>query len=338
MRESFAIAVLLLGCSSSATTTTGGQDAAATDVATGISADQACSDAANAGCKKLDACRVNGVALRFGSMDTCVARTKANCLSGMGAADTGRTPANEEACAVAYASASCTDYWQNTIAACQPPAGKRAAGAPCTYAGQCQSAFCSMATGAPCGTCAAQPTAGQSCATTQCGSGQVCVKSTSLCQPYGAAGAACDSSSDCQYGMACVAPASGAGTCQAAGQVINLACDRSAGPICDPLLGLYCSFEPKATAGKCIAELTTTSGFCGFTAGTATTGSTYTVCTGASQCTMAAGANTGTCVPNALEGKACDTTNGPACLAPARCVTPTGATAGTCQLPDPTKC
>ena len=332
--------LLCLGCGSSPASTGSTVDDAL-DSGSGISADQACSDAAQAQCQKLDACHVNGVALRYGSNALCISRVKANCLTSIGAPDTGRTPANEEACAAAYASATCADFVQNTIAACQPPAGTRAEGRACAYAGQCASAFCAFAPGAACGTCAAPTTPGQSCASSQCADGQTCLKAGAVCQPFGAVGDKCSTTSECQIGLTCVGAVSAtatAGTCMTGAEAVGAACDRTTGPQCDEVQGLYCSFVPKATAGSCVKYLTATSGACGYTAGVGTTGSSYTICLGGGQCIVPSGANAGTCVPDALDGKPCDTVNGPGCLTPARCVTLPGATTGTCTLPDPTVC
>ena len=336
MRAMILATVLMMACSS------GGADTGATDTSSGTSADQACTDSAKAQCQKLDACHVDGVAIRYGAMELCVSRVKANCLVALGAPNTGRTSDNQEACALAYAGASCADFVQGSIAACLPPAGTRAIGGPCTYSAQCQSAFCAIPTGTACGTCAASPTAGQSCASSQCGPGQQCQKATTSCQPFGAAGDKCSSTSECVVGLACVGASSASGTtgtCVVGAETLSAACDRTSGPQCDEVQGLYCSFTPKQTAGTCVKFLKATAGgACGFTAGSGTTGSSYTICTGASQCVVQAGANGGSCVGNALEGKPCDTTNGPACLSPARCITAPGLTSGTCQLPDPTQC
>lgn len=347
MRLGFLIATLIVaGCGSTAggsgsTSDVTADTATGTDATSGISADQACSDSANAQCQKLDACHVSGVSIRYGSTDVCVSRVKANCLSALGAANTGRTPDNDEACALAQPSASCSDFSQGTIAACQAPAGTRAVGNPCTFNAQCQSAFCAVAPGVACGTCAAVPTPGQSCTNTQCGPGQVCLKATSVCAPFGASGAACSFTAECEVGMTCVgavASTSTTGKCMTGAEVLAAACDRTSGPQCDEIQGLYCSFTPKATAGSCVKFLTATSGACGFTAGTATTGSSYTICLGGGECVIPTGQSAGSCVPDAPDGQPCDTVNGPFCLTPARCITSPGLTSGTCELPDPTKC
>jgi hypothetical protein len=289
---------------------------------------------------KLDACRVGGVALRYGDLGTCIARNQANCFLSLGAPDTGRTPANEEACAQAYAGASCADYIQNTIPACQPPAGVRKNGGPCSFSAQCQSAFCAMSSNVACGTCTPPPQVGQSCAATQCGNGQVCAAATMTCQPYGGASAACSTSSECEVGLDCVVPKSGSpGFCQQGGTMVGLACDHKVGPICDYLQGLYCSSTTMTTAGTCIPYLhAMPEQPCGYQAGTATTGASYTECVGGSTCIIPQGMSAGTCIADALEGQPCDNVNGPTCLSPARCITTPVGSNGTCQLVDPTTC
>ncbi len=334
-------ATLLAACGGTTDATSTTDDAASSDTAAAISADQACADSAQAQCQKLDACKVNGVAMRYGSSDVCIARVKANCLMAMGAPDTGRTAANQEACAVAEAAATCSDYLEGTIAACQAPAGTRALGAACSFSGQCQSAFCAITTGVACGVCAATPTLGQSCATSQCGSGQVCLRNNQTCAAYGAAGASCIATAECKTGLTCVgatASTNTTGTCQAGAETLGAACDHAKGPNCDDYQGLFCSIPPKTTAGTCSKYLTATTGTCGYAAGSGTTGATYTQCLGGAQCIIPTGSNAGTCVPDVIEGKPCDTTNGPGCLSPARCITAPGGTSGTCALPDPTKC
>jgi hypothetical protein len=327
------IALVLIGCGNKTSTPS-------TDLAMGLSADQACADVATAYCMKLDACHVRGVALRYGDTATCVQRVKMNCLPSLGAKDTGRTPANQEACALAYPSASCSDFSQGTIAACAPPPGLRTAGSPCTYSAQCQTAFCSFSPGSQCGMCAVAPSVGDSCADGQCAAGQVCAEATTTCQSYGAAGAACSRSSECAPGLGCVdVTMSMPGTCQPAQQSAGQACDRVAGPICDYLQGIYCSIPPMMSAGSCVSYLYATAGqMCGYTAGSGTMGSSYTECIGGSSCWIPTGMNAGTCIANAQDGAACDRMVGPGCLAPARCVVQGGGSAGTCQLPDPTVC
>jgi hypothetical protein len=304
-----------------------------------VTADQACSDAANASCAALDRCHANGVALRYGDMTTCLTRIRSNCLTSLGARGTGRTPESEEACAQATMAAACSDVVNSSIAACAPPAGTLANGAACNFPGQCASAFCGIAPGAKCGTCMAPPSPGSSCATNGCGPGLVCASGGMVCNAPGTAGAACASSDECQVGFACVGAAGGApGTCMAAAETLGAACDRKSGPQCDYLRGLYCSFPASSTSGTCVTYLSAMAGQpCGFVAGTGTSGSTFTVCVGGSSCVIATG-NAGTCVAYATDGKACDTAGGPRCLAPARCVISGGGTAGTCMLSDPTTC
>lgn len=307
--------------------------------ASGVSADQACTDTATAFCAKLDACHVGGVALRYGDMAICVARNRTGCLLSLGAPDTGRTPDNQQSCAAAYAGASCADFLQNAIAACQPPAGTRALYHPCAYSAQCHSGFCSLSPYNPCGRCAPVPAVGDSCTTSQCGGGQVCAEASSTCQPYGAAGAPCSTSGECQAGLGCVGAANGNGAGQCEPTAAGASGDRKAGPICDSLKGLYCSFMGTNTAGTCTSYLHATAGQpCGFAAGTAGAGSSYTLCSGGAACILPQGQNAGTCRAYAIEGHPCDAAKGPACLAPARCVISSGGTAGTCQLPDPIAC
>jgi hypothetical protein len=124
------------------------------------------------------------------------------------------------------------------------------------------------------------------------------------------------------------------GTCMQAGTTVGATCDprTRTGPGCEGALGLYCN----AMMLKCASE---TFAAANAACGTNTTDGSVTGCSGGGQCVGATATAMGTCKAPAADGQACDTTNGPPCLAPARCVTGGGtATTGTCQLNDAAMC
>ena len=300
-----------------------------------ISADEACTNVANAQCTKLDACVVNGTTSRYGGTSVCQARQKEVCLRRLSATGTGNSASAVEQCAQQLATASCSDFDLSDVPDCQPKIGSLADGQPCAFPGQCQSANCAIVTGTNCGTCEPPNLAGNSCATTSCSTGFVCVKETQpqQCQPPGTTDSVCDAGHPCGAGFSCVTPSGmPTGICQAAGSTPGAQCDpqRHSAPACDPDLGLYCN----GTSKTCVAlTYTVADGQCGFV------NPVVAACTNASTCFGAQGQTPGLCVANAGDGMPCDTQAGPSCLPPARCVTGGSAvTSGTCQQPDAAAC
>ena len=302
----------------------------------GPTADQACAQVAQARCSLRSMCS-NGTRITqsYGDMNTCLARERINCLNGLGAPSTGNTPAAVEACAGVLPTEACGDFFLNG----QPPqcvvTGKLAMGASCGFSGQCQSTFCAIPKGVECGTCQPLPVAGASCAILGCGRGLECDSSTMVCVLPGGMGAACGRSAPCGSGLSCVGASTTAmGTCQPAGSNVGVTCDtrQLTAPGCNGELGLYCN---KVTL-KCALE---TYAAAGQPCGTDATSGNVTGCASGGSCIGASSTALGMCVAAALDGAACDTTNGPPCLSPARCITGGGAsTTGTCLLEDATTC
>jgi hypothetical protein len=298
-----------------------------------VGADQACADFATANCGKLDECVLNGTTIRYGGATTCQVRQKQACLVRLGANGTGNNPDAVEACVSEVPTASCADFDSGSIPECEAKIGSLADGAACTFGGQCKSSNCAIVNGTNCGTCAEPNQAGDSCATTSCSQGFVCVAASQQCQPRGSAGANCDADHPCGPALSCVTPAQAAsGTCQDAGESEGTACDpkRQSGAGCDPSSGLYCD----SASNTCLPAMhAIAGGQCG------SVNHVTVVCTVASTCFGAQGQTPGACLANVPEGMPCDTQAGPSCLLPAQCVTggPT-ATSGTCRLPDPTAC
>jgi len=122
------------------------------------------------------------------------------------------TSSDLEACISATSSEGCRQ--SQPVAACQLPAGSKAAGSPCNSDPQCQSYFCQITgPGTACGTCAATIADGKPCGgttSTQCGRSSACdlapPKTTGTCTAitYGTAGAACGTGpKQCATGFYC---------------------------------------------------------------------------------------------------------------------------------------
>lgn len=303
----------------------------------GPSPDFACGAEATSVCQKYDACGNDaGASTRYGSFETCVARTKANCLLTLTVAGTGRTADQVLACAPARSAESCADFLDNNPPApCRAAAGAFALGAPCGTSSQCQSAFCAIARDAGCGTCAAAPSAGADCTVTaSCPPGQVCANQVDsgvyLCKTPGVLASGCDKNTPCATGFGCVsAKVDGGveGVCQPLGESLGASCDATSrtAPGCDATVGLFCD-----SVSKVCEAVTTTSA--GGDCGTLDAGTRRVVCGNASVCENTV-RGAGTCVARAADDSACDTELGPSCTPPARCVTAAGSSAGTCRLP-----
>lgn len=343
---SFAIA---FGCGGSSTSD---DSSAAGDAGDGgndssIPNNQACADLAKARCAEIDKCGGgHGVLVRYGDETTCESRLTAQCVTNLAAPNTGASSSTVEACAQSILTEDCASFLGNDQPdPCVPPAGSVANGAACGVSAQCQSTYCWVSTGSACGTCATAPVAGSSCAASrECGGrgGLICVRATTTCVIAAAQSAPCDDTQPCAAGLDCVrtiAPDAGAdagapsnGICQPAGASVGAACRAGSvnEPACDKALYLTCERKTR----QCAADLFAAPGAaCGESdAGT-------TDCTSGSLCAPP-GDKTGTCLATAAEGAACDTTNGPTCLAPARCIGTSvdGGVTGTCTLADPSTC
>jgi hypothetical protein len=130
--------------------------------------------------------------------------------------------------------------------------GTRANDAPCTFNGQCASAFCARNKNSVCGVCATPPLVGDSCVDSDCGRGQTCLAGANVCQAYIGAGQPCDAAT-CSLAGGCYTGAGAAsdtetGTCKA---------DVAAGMACDIVIGPLCK-----TPGRCVVAAGATSGTC----------------------------------------------------------------------------
>jgi hypothetical protein len=283
-----------------------------------VSADQACSDLANAICQKLNSCSAAFVTNNYGDVATCTTRIDTSCGQTIAANGTGLTPANREACAMAIPGASCEDVVDNGLpSACQPVAGHLANGTACADSSQCQSTYCNLGTDGTCGACAAvRAAAGGTChRNDDCATGSPC-KNGNCVLPV-ASGGTCDSTHPCQTTLACKA-----GVCSTP-DAAGTACSTGT---CDALAGLYCS---TGSGPLCTAIGLAKAGEpCGSVNGV------LTVCAGGGHCSLNAAGMGGTCEAAAADGASCNDTTGPTCLPPAVC----GASSKVCTLPNPANC
>jgi hypothetical protein len=289
-----------------------------------VSSTQACSDLAMNLCTKLNSCAPFYVTLDYGSVSQCAARSAIDCPDVLMANGSGATASDVEACAQAYASASCEALESNSPPPACQIAGTLAAGAVCGSNQQClgPNAYCKIAPTAICGACATQSAAGGACTSSDdCQSGLVCgaaVGATSgSCVSPGAAGAMCDSGHPCQSTLVCSNT-----TCSMPVQAGG-ACDPQA-QNCDLTQGLFCN----PTSKVCAQVQTAAAGAaCGFSASS----NTYTVCANGAQCNGATATMQGTCGSVAADGAACGS-NMATCMAPAICVN------DVCTIPNPSSC
>jgi hypothetical protein len=342
----------------SGTTPDAGGDSGTGNGDGGSTAAKACADEAVAVCTLRSTCSPFDLSAVYPSLTSCETRTAAVCVTNLAANGTGQTPAGVEACAQAYPSEACADYFDgDPVAACVPPAGTGQTGGLCGASAQCTSTFCAVSEYQVCGTCQALPVAGATCQVdADCGRDLSCAVPTGAtsgkCAAWGASGGTCLTGyQPCAFGLACVGDDEATmttGTCQASGATMGAACQttRKTMPNCNATLGLVCiAAAGSMGVGTCQSiQLVGPGVACGDTGGNPPTG--YAECTAGGLCakpltdagTLAA---SGVCVAPVADGTACDNdpSKGPPCLAPAKCVPASaGVTAGTCTLPNATKC
>ncbi len=312
--------ILVMACSSS------GSDFKVQEV----SADQACTDYADAVCELLNKCSQATVQIAFGDLATCKKRFVINCPKTFQANGTSATPPKMEQCKLDAAGLACDKLFANEVPKnCLPEPGKLVDGSACGDDSQCVSTFCSRK-GDVCGVCSKAISAGDACAkdgggflgSGDCGRGLVCANK--ICVKPKLKDETCDpKTSPCVtglscYGGKCVPGAKGGEKCDDA---------ETAAPRCDTTQPLFCY---GLGAGKvCKAVSIVAAGEkCGLVAETFVACSASGFCQGLSPPLKLQG----TCIAPAADGGTCNTESGPNCLPPARCVS------GQCKLPDPTTC
>jgi hypothetical protein len=316
-------------CSSSSTTVTTPTDDGGTD-AHAVTADEACTQLANAFCTKIGSCSSFFTLAAYGDVATCETRFKATCLTNLGANGTGATPTQFAACAAVAPNLSCPDVFASNFPAdCQPIAGTLANDAACGDSSQCSSKFCGFDSNlATCGKCAAPPAAEAPCASGGCPNGLKC-GADSKCHAPGGLNAMCDANHACNGEYQCLT-----GKCVAY-LPLGADCDPAgtATPTkgsCDLLSALWCNLHTR----KC--EAMTQNAAQGATCGLNLTSGGVTICEPKSFCKITnATTYAGTCTARVADGGACDLTTptlGEQCTEPAKCI------GGKCTLPDATQC
>jgi hypothetical protein len=302
----------------------------------GPSIDKACSDSAYARCTHLQTCYAATVQLRYVDLATCEANEKAFCVGSVSAPSTGQTPAGVESCVAAIPNWDCGDYLflTNPPPECDNAKGALTQGAACAFATQCQSGFCSIAPGAPCGTCAPAPQPGTPCGQlTTCGAGLTCNGSSATCQLPAAAGAACAPGQSCVAGSACIGSSSStgvSGTCKPAVEAAGSACSTVTVE-CDLFAGLTCNTATNACAP---AVFVGAGQPCAFVP--ADSQAQY--CSGGQHCPSAVDGGQPLCPSVSPSGGPCDLAAGPGCISPLRCIVSGSGTRGTCGIADGTAC
>jgi hypothetical protein len=298
----------------------------------------ACSASAAAQCALYAQCNPGNFPGAYGDAGNCETRLTNSCVAGLVLQEVS-VPTHTAACGAVLGTEPCSNYLNDddTLDACAPVVGTAEAGTPCLENGQCASAFCATPPASACGSCGAQPSAGDSCRDlTGCGPGLACYKNICVV-PTTTVGGPCSPTQSCGAGLSCVTPKdAGAGTCKTAATIAGAACDPTleTGAGCASESGLTCvSDRNSANYQKCEPYGVAQPGQpCGTILGVST------LCQGVSECFATDGGKV--CVPRAADNAACNTLTGPACQAPSRCVGTTldGGTSGTCTFPGSVVC
>jgi hypothetical protein len=129
-------------------------------------------------CERMDQCSAGSwIGRFFGTVAACEEHVAEECALGAAAPGTSVTAASIDACTAALSDATCAEFFGG-VAACHPGPGSRPTGASCTYALQCESAWCERAPGAGCGVCEARlprPPPSVPCGTSMCTPPSFCI-------------------------------------------------------------------------------------------------------------------------------------------------------------------
>ena len=297
-----------------------------------------CGAYAEAYCEKQQACAGAGrITANWGDLSTCITRETLACTDGLDAPHTGQSEDLVQQCTSALPGVSCDDFLTSNLSSPCGPSGPLDIGAPCTVAAQCATGYCSDVRYGTCGTCAAPPEAGSSCATSSCARGLDCVWNTHVmhvCEAYVPSGSVCGAFQDppCLPSVACAGASTttgASGTCQPPVTTAGDPCGSANAHLnCDSNRGLWCLNE------ACIEVAYAADGMpCGYVGDGVVECAAGTCYSSAGPTFSYAGPRTGTCKAFAMDGAACDTAAGPGCMSPARCVTGDGGTRGVCTVP-----
>jgi hypothetical protein len=136
----------------------------------------------------------------YSSIEGCVAALADSCTSGLRQPDALGSGAGAEACGLQMSALDCTALWNGELPwGCQPPAGRRGDGAPCSVGAQCASTRCEKLSG----TCAELALVGQSCVGFgDCSYGLVCGPAQQ-CIALAQFGQACSDIQPCRSPLYC---------------------------------------------------------------------------------------------------------------------------------------
>jgi hypothetical protein len=283
-----------------------------------------CMALAKANCDKQSQCSSYLKAVVASDMNYCVTQYANACAQSTSTADVTYGDASAAACAQAYATLSCDDFFTGNLPAVCVPPGNRADGAACGDDFQCAAnSYCRRAAAGQCGTCTPLPTMNQACTgpcqgalQCVCAAGQTSCQ-TGTCQPYRKIGEMCDGNFSCLPSLACVKG-------QCATPMIGQAC-TSGGSECSALEAQYCDMNSMT----CMAVpfmIVATGDPCGVSA------TNVYLCGVGLYCKTPNGANFGVCAALPAAGSACGGNDGMTCASPATCVN------GTCTNFDPGSC
>lgn len=284
-----------------------------------ISMEDACSAYATSTCNLLGRCQPSLLKMLYGDKEQCVTRRKLICPL-LFPPSSLTTPGDVKDCADALDASACTA--SSAPSACNPKAGNLPDGAACGADSQCASTYCERSVG-QCGTCVRRMPLGKACDTSlDCDFGLVCLAQASggrtcVATTIVGAGQSCGMGKDCQPGLICSNSATP--KCMTPLMVgatcdpANSACDGTQGSICDPQSKKCINIQYAAVGQPCEegAALPTT-------------------CMASAQCSNQGSSSI--CVAPAADGKSCNPTASIGCMSPATCQN------GVCALFDPASC
>src|SRR5580704_6993729 len=201
-------------------------DAMASDGVDASSTADACTMLATAHCTQLMTCSPSDLNEQFGTLAVCLARQTLACNNELAAADTGASPSGVIACGAALTAEACPAFLGKGSPAACVFAGPN--DGTCAFAAQCGTSFCSIGADALCGVCQDDPAPGAACTANGCGPTLGCESNNSLCETLAESGQACNPTTPCDHGLACVGDTKTQnGSCKPEIATLGGACDET---------------------------------------------------------------------------------------------------------------